>query len=136
METRVYIINNEDFEFDTHPESWSDEKFISESEIQGGVYSLKGFQKEFNENCQVINANVHIIRFINVPLQDESVIKINSLELSSNLAHIATCNEMGINHIDFSNIRLMFGENYTKDAQDIFNKWYDYFNDVIIETKI
>ena len=136
METRVYVINVQDFEFDTHPESWSDEKFISESEIQGGVYSLKGFQKEFNENCQVIHANVHIIRFINVPLQDESIIKVNSLELGSNLAHMATCSEMGININDGLNVKLMSGENYTEVAQDIFNKWYDYFNDVIIETKI
>lgn len=134
METRVYIINVEDFEFHNHPPSWDDEKFMVEAEKQGSVYSLEGFQKAFNS--QDVNTVVDIIRFINVPLQDESVIKINSLELSSNLAHIATCNEMGINHMDFSNIRLMFGENYTEDGQDIFNKWYDYFNDVIIETKI
>lgn len=134
METRVYIINVENFEFHTHPPSWDDEKFMVEAEKQGSVYSLEGFQKAFNS--QDVNTVIDVIRFINVPLQDESVIKINSLELSSNLAHIATCNEMGINHMDFSNIRLMFGENYTEDAQDIFNKWYDYFNDVIIETKI
>lgn len=47
-EIRVYKINTFDYEFDTSPTQWSDEKFIREAEIQGGVYTLKGFEEAFN----------------------------------------------------------------------------------------
>lgn len=47
-EIRVYKINTSDYEFDTSPTQWSDEKFIREAEIQGGVYTLKGFEEAFN----------------------------------------------------------------------------------------
>lgn len=47
-EIRVYKINTFDYEFDTSPTQWSDEKFIREAEIQVGVYTLKGFEEAFN----------------------------------------------------------------------------------------
>ena len=63
METRVYTIDIENYEFDTSPVFWNDEKFMSEAEIQGGVYSLQGFQEDFNSEC--VNCSTTLIRFIN-----------------------------------------------------------------------
>lgn len=62
METRVYGIELENYEFDTHPRTWDSEKFMSEAEIQGNVWSVKGFEKDFNE--ETINQNNLIIRFV------------------------------------------------------------------------
>lgn len=62
METRVYGIDLENYEFDTHPRTWDSEKFMSEAEIQGNVWSVKGFEKDFNE--ENINQNNLIIRFV------------------------------------------------------------------------
>ena len=62
METRVYGIELENYEFDTHPRTWDSEKFMTEAEIQGNVWSVKGFEKDFNE--ETINQNNLIIRFV------------------------------------------------------------------------
>ncbi len=62
METRVYGIDLENYEFDTHPGSWNSEKFMAEAEIQGNVWSLKGFEKDFNE--ETINENNLFIKFV------------------------------------------------------------------------
>jgi hypothetical protein len=61
MEIRVYGIDLENYEFDTFPGSWEDEKFISEAEIQGNVWSLQGFERDFNEDS--LNQNNLFIRF-------------------------------------------------------------------------
>ena len=64
METRVYVVNVEDYEFNDSPRSWGDERFMSEAEIQGGVYTLNGFQEAFND--ETVNSSVEFIRFIKV----------------------------------------------------------------------
>ena len=64
METRVYVVNVEDYEFNDSPRSWDDERFMSEAEIQGGVYTLNGFQEAFND--ETVNSSVEFIRFIKV----------------------------------------------------------------------
>jgi hypothetical protein len=65
-ETRVYVVDTDNYEFDTSPRTWDDEKFISEAEIQGTVYTLSTFQEAFNYGD--INTFTDIIRFINQPI--------------------------------------------------------------------
>lgn len=54
---RVYLVNVDQYEFNTNLKTWDDDKFISEAEIQGNVYTLKGFERSFNtgevstDNC-------------------------------------------------------------------------------------
>lgn len=64
METRVYVIDTFDFDIDVVPTSWDDERFMSEAEIQGSVYTLNGFQEAFND--ETVNSSVEFIRFIKV----------------------------------------------------------------------
>lgn len=64
-ELRVYAVNCEPFEMNVNIKGWSDEEFIKEAEEQGTVYTLKGFQEEFN-NTQDISTTTHYIRFIYV----------------------------------------------------------------------
>lgn len=65
METRVYVIDTFDLDIDVVPTSWDDERFMSEAESQGGVYTLEGFQEAFNRD-DTINSGVDFIRFIKV----------------------------------------------------------------------
>lgn len=61
-EKRVYLINLDEVEFDKGYHSLTDEEFIKISESQGLVYSLNGFQAQFNQN--EINQFNTVIRFI------------------------------------------------------------------------
>lgn len=63
-ETRVYVIDVDNYEFDDSPKIWDDKKFINEAEIQGTVFTLEGFQKDFNYGD--INSFTDVIRFINI----------------------------------------------------------------------
>ena len=65
MKTRIYVIDIDNYEFDTPPIKWNDGKFMSEAEIQGGVYSLEGFEEAFNSGY--INSETYFIRIIGVP---------------------------------------------------------------------
>jgi len=53
-ETRIYLVDYSNYEFESDPTEWSDEKFISEAEIQGNVYSLEGFQESWNFGYGVV----------------------------------------------------------------------------------
>lgn len=64
VKTRVYLIDAHKYDFDETFKNWDDEKFIAEAEIQGTIYTLKGFQKAFN--LKEINSSSNIIRFINI----------------------------------------------------------------------
>ena len=61
-EDRIYCVDVQNYEFDTAPQTWDDEKFISEAEIQGNVYSLEGFITAFNKT--EINQDNLIIRLV------------------------------------------------------------------------
>lgn len=61
-EIRVYLVDIYNFEFDDSPKDWDDEKFMSESEIQGNVYTLEGFQDTYNDGD--INGENSYIRII------------------------------------------------------------------------
>lgn len=59
-EQRVYVldVNNLEIGF----EEMTDEQYIEECEKQGGIYSIEGFQKAFNE--EEVNTAIHIIKII------------------------------------------------------------------------
>jgi len=63
-EIRVYLVDfyNYDFDDNDSPSDFSDEKFMSEAEKQGNVYSLSGFQNAYNEGD--INGENSYIRII------------------------------------------------------------------------
>jgi hypothetical protein len=66
-----------------------------------------------------------------------SIVKVNILELASNLAEKAMIDEMIANG-SISNESEAYVEEteestrYTEEAQDVFNRWYDYFYDEIL----
>ena len=63
-EIRVYLVDfyNYDFDDNNSPSDFSDERFMSETEKQGNVYSLSGFQDAYNEGD--INGENSYIRII------------------------------------------------------------------------
>ena len=62
QEMRVFLVNvddaDDDFKFDC-----DDETFMTQSEMNGTVYSLSGFQEAYNGNYDIC-PNTSIIRFI------------------------------------------------------------------------
>lgn len=62
-EWRIYIVG-----FDLSDNTESDEEFMKKAELQGTVYSLKGFQDQFNEGIRppCLNPDLDYIRFIEV----------------------------------------------------------------------
>lgn len=67
VETRVYVVRIyglSDNIYDT--ETLSNEEFMTESEKQGLVYTLQGFETAVNKEGLYLNASY--IRFISVPL--------------------------------------------------------------------
>lgn len=59
---KVYLVDIENYDFDSNPVTWENEKFISESEIQTNVFTLEDFEKLFNSNA--IDQSNSVIRFI------------------------------------------------------------------------
>ena len=54
---KVYLIDDRQVDYqelDASPRNWTDEEFIEFAESEGTVYSLEGFQKQWNTN-QLIN---------------------------------------------------------------------------------
>ena len=68
------------------------------------------------------------------------IIKINKLELASELAEDATKNEMFSKGLIVDETEMYVedesGTTYTEEAQDIFNDYYDYFLTKIEEVAI
>lgn len=60
-EIRVYLIDIDNYEFEEVPTVWKDEKFISEAEIQGNVFSLNGFQEAFNNEELNLESYIRIL---------------------------------------------------------------------------
>ena len=63
-EIRVYALNCQDISIDKGFEEMTLEEWINESERQGRVYSLEGFQRAFNE--EELNTSVDLIRIITI----------------------------------------------------------------------
>lgn len=66
-ETRVYLIDLDEYEDIDSIEKMTDDEFITISEKQGEVYTLEGFQKNWNNENILFNS---YLRFINVELKD------------------------------------------------------------------
>ena len=62
QEKRVYAVDLENHTFNSNVKKWSDEKFMQEAEIQGNVWSLAGFEEDFNDDS--INSFNLIIRIL------------------------------------------------------------------------
>jgi len=65
---RIYRVELDDIntkiKHDKIPVDWKDEEFIAESERQGHVYTLEGFENAFNESG--VNEYASYIRIIKV----------------------------------------------------------------------
>ena len=61
-ETKVYLVDGNNMISNKGFEEMTDEEFMTESESQGSVYSLKGFQRAFNE--EEVNVNTDVIKII------------------------------------------------------------------------
>ena len=145
-EIRIYIVDVNMHEFDTSPATWSDEKFISEAEIQGNVYTLKSFEKNWNNENVVVDSFIRFIEIDNVEDFTPHLITINKIELASNLAHKSVIDELIIpfqtdgSYSLYENEDDLFIEDedeiltYKDDVQDVFNKWYDYYLNMIEES--
>jgi len=76
METRIYVINVNDEragDINVPLTELSDDEFMFEAEEQGKIYTLKGFEKDFNE--EMINTHTDIIRFINTKIKWDTEVK-------------------------------------------------------------
>lgn len=63
METRVYVVDVHSI-VNKHHSELTDEQFINLSEEQGTVYTLSGFQEDFNIGR--FDAPHYVIRFLTV----------------------------------------------------------------------
>ena len=145
-EIRIYIVDVNMYEFDTSPATWSDEKFISEAEIQGNVYTLKSFEKKWNNENVVVDSFIRFIEIENVEDFTPHLISINTIKLASNLAHKSVMDELIIpfqtdgSYSIYENEDDLFIEDenenmiYKDDVQDVFNRWYDYYLNMIEES--
>lgn len=138
-ETRVYIINWSNVLATT--EIITNEEFMTEAESIGSVYTLERFKEEVNKDqMDLKDCSIRILD-VEVPSDDSEVnITVNKLELASDLAHNAMCDELGVSIDDWEDneevVSITNGNRgYTENAQNIFNRWYDYFIHHIEATK-
>lgn len=112
------------------PPELTDEEFISISEEWMG---LEDFISAFNNGN--VNSSTDYIRCIEkeVAVEDynDSNVTVNIVELSSELAHEATCTSFGLNVGEDSPIIFVEDEDggtrYTEEAQNVFNVYYDFY---------
>ena len=145
-EIRVYVVDVTMQEFDTSPTKWSDEEFISEAEKQGNVYTLKSFEKDWNNENIIFDTFIRFIEVENAEDLTSHLISINKVELASNLAHKSVMDELIIpfqtdgSYSIYENEDDLFIEDenenmiYKDDVQDVFNRWYDYYLNMIEES--
>lgn len=126
-EKRFYVVsfNDEVFEegnkFDgLMPRDLSDEDFKTLAEDSGRVYLLDGLIEAFN--LGEVYSKLEYIRVFDMPIYEDTAVHeqtINVVELASDLAH----NAMVVDG----------NRDYTEEAQDVFNRWYDYFYNHALE---
>ena len=69
VETRVYVVDTHKIANKFHA-ILSNEEFQTIAESQGTVYTLKGFQEDYN--IGIFDEPHYVIRFINVPFSGET----------------------------------------------------------------
>lgn len=62
MKTKIYIVDES--HTDDCPSMYTDEQFKDVAESQGFVYSLEGFQHQWNETKLDVDQDYHWIRFL------------------------------------------------------------------------
>lgn len=68
-----------------------------------------------------------------VKSEHSSIVSVNQVELASELAHNSCINEL-YGHDVF--VEQSNGDTiYTDEAQEVFNRWYDYYFDIINKIK-
>lgn len=148
-EKRFYVVSFEDEAFEEggkfegkSPSELTDEEIVELTEERGLVLSLDGLIAEFNSG--ELLSELDYIKAIDMPLYEDSephIKTINTIELASDLAHNSMLDEMQVS-IDESEddervVSIVEGNRgYTEEAQDIFNRWYDYFLTHIESTEI
>ena len=68
---RIYFVDVINYDFDTLPSTWSNERFVSEAEIQGNVYSVEGFVEAFNND--EIHSECGFIRISHLECSSEKI---------------------------------------------------------------
>jgi hypothetical protein len=63
-EIRVYVLNYQNISIDKGFAELTEKEWILECEMQGGVYTLEGFQRAFNE--EKINSRIDLIKIIKI----------------------------------------------------------------------
>ena len=133
-EKRVYVLDIESDIYtekfnDRIPSELTDEEFMQVSESS---WTLDGFITQFNDG--EINSFVEYARIIErdiVEDYNDSNVTVNIVELSSELAHEATCTSFGVNVGEDSPIIFVEDEDggtrYTEEAQNVFNVYYDFY---------
>lgn len=133
-EKRVYVLDIESDIYtekvnDRLPSELTDEEFMGVSERS---WTLDGFITQFNDG--EINSFVEYARIIErdiVEGYNDSNVTVNIVELSSELAHEATCISFGVNVGEDSPIIFVEDEDggtrYTEEAQNVFNVYYDFY---------
>jgi hypothetical protein len=87
LETRVYCLLPIDSWFKERVDKITDEEWITESEKQGGVYTLQGFQIAFNTRNNIYN---HFIRVISTQ-QNSKELGLLKIELNHTKTLLASC---------------------------------------------
>jgi hypothetical protein len=113
------------------------EQRLQWAEENGMVWSVEWFISSIN--CDMINTDIYQLDTYEAELNN-SMVSVNIVELASELAHEQTKIEMFNNHslTDEENARLYVSATdgittYTDEAQDIFNRLYDYYYNVILK---
>lgn len=63
-------------------------------------------------------------------------ITINILEVASELAHLVVCEQFNYDSVNIYESVTDAVTNYTDEAQELFNEWYDYYYDFLLDLSI
>ena len=63
-------------------------------------------------------------------------ITINILEVASELAHSVVCEQFNYDSVNIYESVTDAVTNYTDEAQELFNEWYDYYYDFLLDLSI
>lgn len=63
-------------------------------------------------------------------------ITINILEVASELAHSVVCKQFNYDSFNIYESVTDAVTNYTDEAQELFNEWYDYYYDFLLDLSI
>ena len=112
----------------------SDDEFIEAAEQFGSIYTLKGFENDFND--EYINCNDYL-RIISVPVYDnlDSNVTVNVNELASTLADAEILKKFPETMI-FEDVVEDGVIKYSEEGQTLFNSHYDFYFDKIVEAQI